>query len=107
MLGVNGRDRLDQRTSGEQASVDLLIAKPFTANVLRDALTRPVQGRSKAHAPTSGASRRLEGIRILIVEDNAINQQVADELLTGQGAIVSIASDGRQCVNAIASAKDQ
>jgi CheY-like chemotaxis protein len=42
-----------------------------------------------------------------VVEDNAINQQVAEELLTGQGAIVSIASDGRQGVNAIASAKEQ
>ena len=43
-------------------------------------------------------------MRILVVDDNAINQQVAEELLGFEGALVSIASDGRQGVNAVASA---
>jgi CheY-like chemotaxis protein len=43
----------------------------------------------------------------LVVEDNMINQQVAEELLTIEGALVSIASDGRQGVNAVASATRQ
>jgi signal transduction histidine kinase/CheY-like chemotaxis protein len=107
MLGVNGRDRLDQRTAQEQALISLLIAKPFTADVLRSALEQHRADRSHPDAALAEESRRLDGIRILVVEDNAINQQVAEELLASQGAIVSIASDGRQGVNAIASAKSQ
>ena len=43
-------------------------------------------------------------MRILVVEDNAINQQIAEELLTFEGALVSIAGDGQQGVNAVAAA---
>jgi CheY-like chemotaxis protein len=57
-------------------------------------------------APRS-SMRRLAGMRILVVEDNAINQQVAEELLSYEGALVSIAGDGRQGVNAVAAAKQQ
>ena len=42
--------------------------------------------------------RALAGLRILLVEDNAINQQVAQELLQLQGAEVAIAGDGQQGV---------
>jgi CheY-like chemotaxis protein/HPt (histidine-containing phosphotransfer) domain-containing protein len=107
MLGVNGRDRLDQRTVQEQAMTSALLPKPFTAEVLRSALEQARASRADADLGATSESRRLGGIRILVVEDNAINQQVAEELLAGQGAVVSIASDGRQGVNAIASAKRQ
>ena len=41
----------------------------------------------------------LYGIRILLVEDNELNQQVAKELFTGYGAIVEIASDGQIAID--------
>jgi CheY-like chemotaxis protein len=53
------------------------------------------------------SKRELLGLKILVVEDNAINQQVAEGLLGAQGALVAIAADGRQGVNAIASAREQ
>jgi CheY-like chemotaxis protein len=46
-------------------------------------------------------------MRILVVEDNLINQQVADELLTAQGAIVSLAANGQLGVDAVAAAAPQ
>jgi signal transduction histidine kinase/DNA-binding response OmpR family regulator len=46
--------------------------------------------------------QQLIGMRILVVEDNPINQQVARELLRAQGAIVSIAANGRLGVDAVA-----
>jgi two-component system sensor histidine kinase/response regulator len=46
--------------------------------------------------PTAPVS--LRGTRVLVVEDNAINQQVARELLEGVGAIVAIADSGRAAV---------
>jgi CheY-like chemotaxis protein len=59
------------------------------------------------HAPTAiGAStqRRLEGMRLLLVEDNINNQQVASELLGSEGAVVQIANHGREGVEAVAAA---
>ncbi len=40
----------------------------------------------------------LKGRRVLVVEDNGINQQVARELLERVGMVVVIAGDGRQAV---------
>jgi CheY-like chemotaxis protein len=51
-------------------------------------------------APTE--ANRLAGMRLLLVEDNLNNQQVAAELLRGEGAAVQIAGDGQQAVAAIA-----
>jgi len=53
-------------------------------------------------APLPGAP--LAGMRILLVEDNPINQQVAFELLSAQGALVSVADDGQQGVEAVRNA---
>lgn len=44
---------------------------------------------------------QLKGARVLLVEDNALNQQVAYELLTNAGLVVDIAEDGQQAVNQV------
>ena len=49
-----------------------------------------------------GRAPALDGMRILLVEDNAINQQVACELLHSWGAQVDVAVDGRQAINQLA-----
>ncbi|HVU51403.1 MAG TPA: ATP-binding protein, partial [Polyangia bacterium] len=49
-------------------------------------------------------SLRLRGSRVLLVEDNAINQQVARELLEAAGVAVSIADNGRAAVDVVAAA---
>ncbi len=40
----------------------------------------------------------LQGIRIFLVEDNVVNQQITKELLTSYGAIVEVANDGLEAV---------
>ena len=42
---------------------------------------------------------RLRGARILLTEDNEINQQIAVELLEGTGATVKVANNGREAVD--------
>jgi CheY-like chemotaxis protein len=44
-------------------------------------------------------------MRILVVEDNLINQQVAQELLSGEGALVEVADNGQLGVTAVARAQ--
>ena len=43
----------------------------------------------------------LKGVRILLVEDNEINTEIATELLTEEGCIVETANDGVACVDMI------
>lgn len=41
-----------------------------------------------------GTGKRLAGLRLLLVEDNFLNQQIACELLQAEGAMVTVANDG-------------
>jgi two-component system sensor histidine kinase/response regulator len=52
-----------------------------------------------ALATEAADSTRLAGLRVLLTEDNEINQQIAVELLEGVGARVDIANNGREAVD--------
>lgn len=45
--------------------------------------------------------QRLEGLRLLVVEDNLLNQEIAQELLSEEGAIVDVASSGLESLGKI------
>ena len=53
----------------------------------------------KNHNPCS--KNCLNGVRILLVEDNEINTEIATELLTEEGCIVETANDGVACIDMI------
>nr|WP_246312352.1 CHASE domain-containing protein [Aquabacterium terrae] len=54
--------------------------------------------------PAAADAARLGGLRLLVVEDNAYNRQIAQELLESEGASVVLADDGAQGVAAVAAA---
>ncbi|MBF0448471.1 MAG: response regulator [Magnetococcales bacterium] len=49
--------------------------------------------------PLKHAKKQLSGARILLVEDNEINQQVAQEILKAMDAEVTVANNGLESVN--------
>jgi CheY-like chemotaxis protein len=107
MVTANGLEMLAQRSPADQALLDGFLVKPVTASMLFDAVVHARSGH--AHAPPSrpGAApggKRLTGMRLLVAEDNPGNQQVARELLEDEGAVVQIANDGQEAVEAIAAA---
>ncbi|MEO5365624.1 MAG: PAS domain-containing protein [Magnetococcus sp. WYHC-3] len=79
-----------------------LLQKPVTPSDLFDALMA-LFGHQTMRSGTRGAPRldatewrkRLQGCRVLLVEDNEVNQQVARELLDLVGALVQVAEHGR------------
>ncbi|CAK0764531.1 two-component system, sensor histidine kinase and response regulator [Gammaproteobacteria bacterium] len=91
-------------TGKNKLSQDFLI-KPITPSMLVDAVTDATHrhfvdtSQYEAHPP---AVRRLDGLRLLIAEDNATNQLVARGLLTREGAQIDIVENGRQCVDHLA-----
>jgi CheY-like chemotaxis protein len=105
MVTAHGREVLSQSSAAEQALLDGFLVKPVTASMLFDAVSDARSGGtacSPARLPAAASLQRLAGLRLLLVEDNANNQQVARELLEYEGASVQIASHGLEAVEAIA-----
>lgn len=102
MMTAFGKELL----SGNQhsGSIDGFFTKPATASTIFDALIAALPQDPSSHAPgTAGsAGNRLAGVRVLLVEDNPINQQIAREFLETQGAIVAAAMNGKEAVDLLA-----
>ena len=102
MMTAFGKELL----SGNQhsGSIDGFFTKPATASTIFDALIAALPQDPSSHAPgTAGsAGNRLAGVRVLLVEDNPINQQIAREFLETQGAIVAEAMNGKEAVDLLA-----
>jgi PAS domain S-box-containing protein len=110
MVTAHGREMLSLRTPQEQSQVNGFLVKPITASMLFDAVAdaRAEQNPATAAPLTLGTQPRpLAGLRLLVVEDNLINQQVAQELLSAQGALVALAVNGQLGVEAVAHAQPQ
>ncbi|MBU3751454.1 MAG: response regulator, partial [Mycobacterium sp.] len=80
------------------SSVDGILDKPVTQSGLVDLLTTLAGGRPAAPQDVE-ALPRLDGVRLLLVEDIEINQQIAVELLHLAGASVDIANNGKEAVD--------
>ncbi|MBK1718651.1 response regulator [Thiocystis violacea] len=61
----------------------------------------PVEAVRASGQAGSERSRRLAGVSILAAEDNAVNQLVLRDMLTGEGAVLTLVEDGRRAVEAV------
>jgi signal transduction histidine kinase/DNA-binding response OmpR family regulator/HPt (histidine-containing phosphotransfer) domain-containing protein len=96
MLSGHGRELLAAGGKLESALAQSYLLKPITASTLFDAI-QDASGqptRASQHARATQISQCLRGLRLLVVEDNLLNQQVAFELLSLCGAQVTIAGGG-------------
>jgi CheY-like chemotaxis protein len=82
--------------------LDGFVVKPVTASMLFDAVA---DARMERRAPLSLVSvpsrQRLAGLRLLLVDDNPANQQVASELLGNDGARVEVVGSGAFAIEAV------
>ncbi len=102
MVTAHGRERLAERSKDEQASLNGILVKPITAAMLHEVLKRARAGQSNVRRQSrqAGAKRlELAGLRLLLVEDNELNQEVAQTLLEQAGALVRLACDGQQALD--------
>jgi PAS domain S-box-containing protein len=94
-----------EATSVSGSGSTLAFAVAFRVSAAEVASAAAAEG-ARADGPResflSTPPLRLRGARVLVVEDNAINQQVARELLEGAGVHVSIADTGRAAVDVVA-----
>jgi len=100
MVTAFGRDEV--REEAEKLDLDGFLVKPVTRSMLVDTLVGAFaepgdQSAAVASAAAEGVS--LAGLRLLLAEDNDINQQIAVELLEGVGAKVDVVNNGREAVD--------
>ncbi len=101
MVTAFGREEV--REEAEKLDVAGFLLKPVTKSMLVDALVsifapKSQEGVAGRPGGESAPSNRLGGVRILLTEDNLINQQIGVELLEGVGARVEVANHGGEAV---------
>jgi len=108
MVTAFGRD--DVRQAADQSGIRGFLTKPVCQSELLDILVglgeppalEPAQP-APGNAAEEAAALPLAGLRVLLVEDNTINQQICCELLEAAGVVVTVAEDGAQALQRLES----
>ncbi|MCL6559449.1 MAG: response regulator, partial [Firmicutes bacterium] len=107
MVTAFGREEVIK--SAEKAGINSFLMKPVNQSLLFDTIMqsfgRNVSGTAGLRpVPESQTeiTQGIEGAKVLLVEDNIMNQQVAVEILKGSGLAVDIANNGKEAVEAVA-----
>ena len=106
----------DQTNVLHQAGINFGLVKPVRQSELFDCVATAIlatEVRTPTGSPTlvgrSGrflrASGEFTGTRILLAEDNAVNQEVAVGMFNIMGATVSVANNGREAVELLEKSK--
>ncbi|MFA6224392.1 MAG: response regulator [Desulfomonilaceae bacterium] len=101
-----GREEVMQRS--EKVGVDGFLLKPVGQSVLFDSImialgkeAQECQTVKRVSGRDEEELRKIRGARVLLAEDNEINQQVAEEILQQAGLVVRIASNGKEAVEMV------
>ena len=105
LMMLSSGDRKEDSARCKQLGVSAYLVKPVRQSDLLDAIasTLYAQGQSGARRATAArpvarpAEKRL---RLLLAEDNVVNQRVATRLLERRGHEVTVVNTGRQAVSA-------
>jgi len=105
MVTAHAKEVFAQRVDANNVPLDGFLMKPVTASDIYNAIAQSFADKdSRLQAATQqgqAAKDGLVGMRILLVEDNITNQQVARELLAIEGAEVDVADNGLIALDSI------
>ncbi|MBI2772753.1 MAG: response regulator [Burkholderiales bacterium] len=109
-LMVTAYGREEMLREAETVGIANVLVKPVNPSILFDTTMAALGGRrGEARSEEAGPSAAskvaaIRGARILLVEDNDINQQVARELLEDAGLVVEVADNGQVALDMLAGA---
>jgi signal transduction histidine kinase/DNA-binding response OmpR family regulator len=109
MVTAFGREEAAKAATGVEISA--FLTKPVTPSLLMDALMTSMGHQSETSATSIPISQnwaqKLGGAKLLLVEDNEFNQELAVELLTTSGIDVVIANNGAEAIEALRLQREQ
>ncbi len=105
IIMVTGFGREEIMRQAEEVGLQGFLIKPVSPSMLYDTIME-VFGKNSGIAKRNAAGEdkpdgfdRIRGARLLLVEDNEINQQVAKETLEQEGFYVDLAENGKVAVD--------
>ena len=108
MLTAFGREEVQQELRRQGVDVGALLLKPVTPSSLFDAcgavlgLTRPrVTRAAQQEEALRALQAALRGARVLLVEDNEVNREIAVSILSHAGMVFSTAHNGLQALECL------
>jgi signal transduction histidine kinase/CheY-like chemotaxis protein/HAMP domain-containing protein len=105
MLTSFRRDEALRHLAEQQVTIGAMLIKPITPSALFDAcssalgLLRHLTRTEQRKEAMLGHQASLSGARILLVEDNAVNRELALDVLSRAGIDVSVACDGQEALD--------
>ena len=109
MVTAYGRDEALTSASERGVALQTVLTKPVTSSTLLEAIGEVlgkgtnVTTRQEARADDyADALEKLKGSRVLLVEDNDLNQELAMELLANAGMTVVLANHGQEALDILA-----
>ncbi len=110
LILVTGYGREEILKLAEDSFIDSILIKPVSHSMLFDTLLRDVIGEldnawlSPTPQDLQEMPADIRGARILLAEDNPINQQIASEMITEAGFWIDVADNGVQAIEMAAAA---
>jgi len=101
MIILTAYDWADIEEEAKEAGVTAFCAKPLFMSELRSVLSRPFMASRETRAEKDETPELpdFSGKRVLLAEDNEMNQMIAEAILTEAGLSVEIAGDGSEAVD--------
>lgn len=104
---VTSYGREDVIQQAEQTGIEEILIKPVNASILFNSVSRLLGkytiGESTQHDEMALVEKLkpIVGAKILVVEDNELNQEVALGILEGEGFVVEIANNGQEAISKV------
>jgi len=109
MVTAYGREEVMKQA--EETSFESVLIKPVTPSMLFDSVVQALTSGERTDAGTHGGTsvgfnfESIRGARVLLVEDNELNREVATGLLEGAPVTVSAADNGEVAIRMINESK--
>ena len=113
MVTALDREELLEQARRQHVKLPVVLTKPVTPSTLLEAIGTvfgkvPQTGTraSERNELSTDNLARLKGARLLLVEDNELNRELACDLLQGAGIELDLAFDGQQALDMLARDSD-
>ena len=98
ILLISAYDWSDIEVEARAAGISGFIAKPLFKSTLYRGLVRFAGEETLQTEEIQETTRSFAGVRVLLAEDNELNWEIANELLSAEGFVLDWAENGQKCV---------